>query len=82
MIWIGLAEFGDVIGDRAAGLRGKISMAGVEEPAQRRLQGGPVVGMPARRRVRDVHVGSCHAVMSARSRFYVALGSAETGSVA
>jgi len=32
MIGVGLAQFGDVIGDRAAGLGGKIRVTGREEP--------------------------------------------------
>src|SRR5438445_7456639 len=44
MIRIGLAEFRDVVGDGAAGLRRKIGMTAIEEPQQRRFRAGPTVG--------------------------------------
>ena len=45
MIGVGLAEFRDVVGDGAAGLRGKIGVTGGQEPQQRRFRGGPAAGV-------------------------------------
>ena len=59
MIGIGLAEFGNVVGDRAAGLGEELGMAMVEEPQQRRLGAGPMAGLLERGRLRDIHDLSC-----------------------
>src|SRR5450631_47853 len=45
MVGVGIAEFGDIVGDGAAGLGGKIRMTGGEEPQQGRLRGGPGRGL-------------------------------------
>ena len=45
---VGLAEFRDVIGDRAAGLREVFRMTGVQEPQQGRFRTGPGRGAGGR----------------------------------
>src|ERR1700686_1789911 len=81
MIGVGLAELGDVVGDRAAGLRRKIRVTGIEEPQQGRPGGGPAGGIPDRGGMRNVHVRSCRATPFARAGCYVASARAETGSM-
>ncbi len=62
MIGIGLAEFGDVVGDVAAGLAAESAWQAVEKPQQRRLQGGPVHGA-------QLHSMSCRLrVVSRRAK--------------
>ena len=70
MIGVGLAEFRDVVGDGAAGLRGKIGVAGGEKPQQGRFRRRPSCwhgGAEAGARV--VHVLSCRAKPFARPDF-------------
>ncbi len=69
MIGVGLAELGNIVGDRAAGLRRKVRVTGGEEAQQGRFGGGPVIRVPARRSLRDIHVGSCRATLSAPHDF-------------
>jgi len=78
MIGIGLAEFRNVVGDRAAVLGLKFSMAMVEEPQQRRPGAGPMAGLLESGRFSDIHDLSCRA-MVACGGFYVASGGTETG---
>src|SRR5258705_8670040 len=52
---IGLAEFRDVVGDRAAGLASEFGVARIQEPQQGRLRTGPGRGAGVRRRRRLFH---------------------------
>src|SRR6266508_1361250 len=52
---VGLAEFGDVIGDRAAGLASELGVARIQEPQQGRLRAGPGSRAGIKRRRRLFH---------------------------
>ena len=71
---ISLAELRNVIGDGAAGIGGKLRVATVEEPQQRRFRGGPGGGRGGKGLRRRFHrLQSCRAI---RGR---ATGSASAG---
>src|ERR1700744_5431936 len=81
MIGIGLAQFRNVVGNRAAVLGRELRMAMIEEPQQRRPGAGPVARLLRRGRLWDIYYLSSHAMVS-RGGFYVASASAETAQAA
>src|SRR3954465_6459811 len=62
---IGLAEFGNVVGDGARGLRREFAEAIVQKPQQRRLRTGPWGG---ERRKRFHRLSLCNAIRARATR--------------
>src|SRR4051794_6553025 len=59
---VGLAEFGDVIGDRAVGFSSEIGMASIQEPQQGRFRAGPGGGAGVKRKRLFHRLLLCNAI--------------------